>query len=393
MPLGMLFPLSRFAFKNLPAGRVLVLVALGILLAVVDVMPDGAGITGRTRFLFALAIGSAAIVMTMSDRLARPQLMAMGVRLLLVIGALTLSAIGAEYTTRWVFRDVTTSADNAAFFTRRWLRSGARQLNSQGFRGPSFSEAKPAGVYRIAVVGDSFTFGNGVRQGDRFTDLLQAQLPARFEVLNFGEPGANTPEHEKRVAKLVRTINPDFILLQWYVNDMEDDDMTGRPVARPLLPRLHDWLSPRSALYTIANAKWGETQVRLGWTRSYVEFVNDRLLNPHGRHAQEDNRFMEELIGHAEKAGVPIGMVLFPDTARPIDEHYPFAYLHDRVLATCTQHKMTCVDLRQEFAAVKDHRQLWASRFDHHASARANAIAAERILTTFAAKWAASASR
>jgi lysophospholipase L1-like esterase len=376
------------------AGRLFILAILAILLLAVDALPDGiVGDRDRLQFLLSLAIGLTALTLSLVDRLTRAQWTALRNRMILMAVTLGISAVGAEYATRFVFRDVTTTTDNASYFTRRWLRTGPSRLNAQGFRGPSFTDAKPPGIYRVAVVGDSFTFGNGVRQEDRYTDLVQARLPPSIEVLNFGVPGDNTPEHEKSVAKLVRTIQPDFVLLQWYVNDMEDDDMTGRPSFRPLVPPLHSWLDARSALYSVANKKWGETQVRLGWTKSYVEFVNGRLQDPQSRHSQEDKQFLQTLIDHCKKAGVQIGMVLFPETSAPITDTYPFGYLHDRVLAMCADNGMTCIDLRQDFAMVKDHRQLWASRFDHHPSARANAIAAERILGTFAAKWASSPSR
>lgn len=391
---GMPPSLDSLSFKAIPTGRLLILAGMAMLLVAADTLSEGVfDNPDQLQFALCLAIGATAITMSLVDRMTRGHFVAMRNRAILLMITLAISAIGAEYATRWVFRDVTTSTDNAAFFTRRWLRTGPSRFNGAGYRGPAFSGTKPPGVYRIAVVGDSFTWGNGIKQEDRFTDLMQARLPGSIEVLNFGEPGANTPEHEKRVAEVLQSVHPDFVLFQWYVNDVEDDDSAGRPAFRPLVPPMHNWLNERSALYNVANIKWGETQVRLGWARSYVDYINDRFLDPHGQSAQADDNFLRTLIGHAEKAGVPIGMVLFPDTAAPITDSYPFGYLHDRVLATCAEHGMTCVDLRQDFAQVKDHRQLWASRFDHHASARANAIAAERILATFAAKWAASPAR
>jgi hypothetical protein len=90
---------------------------------------------------------------------------------------------------------------------------------------------------------------------------------------------------------------------------------------------------------------------------------------------------------------VPIGIVLFPDTAGPLDERYPFGYLHDRVHAACNERNITCLDLRSAFSGVKDKASLWANRLDHHPGAEANRIAAEEILETYAGVWAASPSR
>ena len=264
-------------------------------------------------------------------------------------------------------------------------------MNSAGFRGREFSPSKPAGVYRIAVVGDSFTYGNGIRQEDRYSDLLQVRLPSHFEVLNFGVAGANTPEHRHLVQKLLSDVHPDFILLQWFVNDVEDDDSGARPVFRRLMPfrPLHNWLNNVSALYTVANMQWAETQVALGMTTSYVDYLKSRLGDPESTDSIRDRELLRDLIAKAQQAGVRIGIVLFPDTAVPLDEHYPFGYLHDRVLGVCNERGITCVDLRDEFAKIKDRQTLWANRLDHHPSARANAIAAVKVFETYAQQWAA----
>ena len=92
---------------------------------------------------------------------------------MLTFVALAVSVVVAEPVTRSLFRDVTTSADNGGYFSRRWFSTGAVRRNAAGFREREFQDTKAPGVYRIAVVGDSFTFGNGIRQEDRYSDLLQ----------------------------------------------------------------------------------------------------------------------------------------------------------------------------------------------------------------------------
>jgi hypothetical protein len=346
-------------------------------------------------FVVAVAVGVGAIGLTLYTRMTRRQWITLAGRTVLLLVTLSFSAVAGEFATRIVFRDVTTSSDNGGYFSRRWYRSRPVHENHAGFRGREFSADKPAGVYRIAIVGDSFTFGNGVRQEDRYSDVLQRELPAHIEVLNFGTAGANTPEHLDTVTRLLQEVHPDFILLQWYVNDVEDDDAVDRPRTQPLMPirSLHNWLNDNSALYTIANMQWSETQVALGWTESYVDYLKRRHADPHGADATRDTNLLRELIARCKRANVPIGIILFPDTAGPMDKSYPFGFLHDRVLATCDDMQLTCIDLRQDFAPIKDKRTLWASRLDHHPSAKANEIAAEKILTTFSGQWAASSGR
>jgi hypothetical protein len=384
---------SSFSLRALPAGRALVLIALAALLAAADWLPDNSYVDpDGLEFALTLALGGSAIALTLRARLDAAKIARLRNRALLLLLTIAFAIGMAEPVTRVIFRDVTTSSDNGGYFTRRWFRSGAVQLNGAGFRERAFSAVKPAGAYRIAVVGDSFTWGNGVRQQDRYSDLLQARLPEHIEVLNFGTAGANTPEHRTLIEHLLADVHPDFVLLQWYVNDVEDDDSAGRPKFKPLIPirSVHNWLNDASALYTVANMQWAETQVVFGMTHSYETYLRNRLGDPNSHDSQVDRNVLLDLIALCQRAGVPIGIVLFPDTAADLGEKYPFGYLHERVLDVCRLQNLTCLDLRSDFALVKDRRLLWANRLDHHPSALANEIAAVRIFETYSKQWAAS---
>jgi hypothetical protein len=392
MPLIGSFP----SIRGLPQGRSLVLAAMATLLVVADWLPENGFVDpDHIEFWLAVGFGTSAIVLAARDRGVPFDVAAIRNRAILLTVTLIVLAITVEFMTRFVFRDVTTSSDNGGYFSRRWSRTEAAQVNNAGFRGRPFTPAKPDGVYRIAIVGDSFTYGNGVRQEDRYSDLLQGQLPSHVEVLNFGVAGANTPEHRQLVQHLLADVHPDFILVQWFVNDVEDDDSVGRPVFHPLVPfrALHNWLNDSSALYTVANMKWAEMQVALGLTVSYVDYLKHRLGDPNSPDSVRDRELLRDLIATTQQARVPIGIVLFPDTAGALDDRYPFGYLHDRILDICAERKITCVDLRNTFAQIKDRRTLWASRLDHHPSARANAIAAEKIWEAYSGVWVGGATR
>ena len=96
---------------------------------------------------------------------------------------------------------------------------------------------------------------------------------------------------------------------------------------------------------------------------------------------------LRTIIETTRQHGSGIGIVLFPDPGPDMGPSYPYAFLHDRVLGVCRETQTTCVDLRSDFASVKDRRSLWVSQFDHHPSARANEMAAVDILKIFQAEW------
>ena len=69
--------------------------------------------------------------------------------------------------------------------------------NRWGMRDREYPLAKPAGTYRIALLGPSHVMGSGVADGDTFADFLEERLNrsvsagtnVRYEVLNFGVAG------------------------------------------------------------------------------------------------------------------------------------------------------------------------------------------------------------
>lgn len=308
-------------------------------------------------------------------------------RLTAIMIGLGLAGVSAEAATRWMFRDVTTAADSRSFFSRS---TESVRFNERGFRERDVPEQKPAGTYRIAVLGDSLTFGNGLEVHQRYSNILDATLHEGFEVLNFGIPGDNTPQHLEVLRERALDTRPDFVLLQWFINDIEGNDVSHRPQPLPLipLPDVHRWLNRHSAFYSLANMRWAGVQVMMGMLPSYSEYLRERTGDPKGDDARRESALLRQIIATATRSGARFGMVLFPDFGEDMGPAYPYAFLHERVMATCKETGVTCLDLRDTFARVHDRRSLWVSPFDHHPSQRANEMAAVKILEAFRSEWA-----
>ena len=380
----------RGFLHSLPRGySVLFVLGVTVLLLANDAWPDsGSADTDLFGLLLSYAVGAAALFTAIDrDHLKRklPRLVAV----LTVIVVSTAAALGAaEEAVRLVYRDVTSSADNRGFFTRRWARSGLVAMNSRGFREREFAAVPDRGVYRIAVVGDSFTFGNGIHAEQRFSNEIQQALGPGFEVLNLGVPGHNTPDHLDLVRRTVLGLHPDFVLLQWFVNDVEGDTV-GRPTYAPLLPfaALHDRLEDDSAFYTLLNSWWTRQQIRRHSQQSYPAYLQAAYGDPQGEPARLDIAMTRAVLSTLQAAHVGVGEVLFPDAGYDLGPAYPFEFLHARVLQICDEEHVQSLDLRPAFATVKHRQTLWASPLDAHPGALANSIAAVQILQAFEQGW------
>jgi lysophospholipase L1-like esterase len=100
---------------------------------------------------------------------------------------------------------------------------GLIRINALGLRGPEVSTAKPPGVTRLLVFGDSFVFGLGVDEEHLFTTVLQELLNGagrgRYEVINLGVSGYSTDQEYLLLQELGVELAPDLVLLVVCDND------------------------------------------------------------------------------------------------------------------------------------------------------------------------------
>jgi lysophospholipase L1-like esterase len=303
-------------------------------------------------------------------------------RLFLPLASLVVALLLAEGVARLAFRTVRSGGDARTFFA---ARNEPITLNNLGFR--DIDVPAKSSRFRIVIIGDSITWGAGLPEPERFSNLLQRFLDSNYEIVNFGIPGHNLPEHLEELDQAL-SIGADFILLQLYTNDFEIGAME-RPRARPLLPwsGLDAWLLQSSAVYTMLSAPWPGIQERLGLLETYHHYMQRYLGDPNSLESRAGLDMLRKFARGAREAGVPVGFVMFPNP-EVLSKHYEFDYLHDRVQGVCVEEKIHCVDLRGPFlSSFSNLKDIVVSSFDGHPSARASLVAADQILAEFRPLW------
>jgi hypothetical protein len=307
-------------------------------------------------------------------------------RLALTLAAVAAALVVAEFATRFVFRHAASSGNAGDYVAHQ---GGGPQVstNTLGFRERQIGPKEP-NRYRIAVVGDSFTWGQGLEERDRFSNILDGLLGPRYEVLNFGLPGHGMREHVDDLDPVLK-LSPDFVLLQLYVNNFETPGMR-RPHPYPMLPRdLDGWMARSSIVYPLLNDRWAQFQEATGLVDSYERYMARHLGDPDSPDSRESFGKLRQFFDRTRAAGVPSGAVFFPatDAMGPNGADYPFGFLHDRVKSICVDKKAPYLDLLSTFSQFPDPRVTWVSPFDAHPNAQANRQAAAEILDTFGSAW------
>lgn len=264
--------------------------------------------------------------------------------------------------------------DRPAFY---YSAEGASTLRDRGY-----PEQKPTGVFRVAVVGDSFSFAPYLQFDDTFVKRLERMLnlnevPLRAEVVNYGVPRYST-SHEVKLTREAIAHGADLVILQVTLND---------PEIKPYWP---------TGLIEGELNRWGQMELKGGlydWWRSYA-FVRTRLYNRSTRERYVDYFFklfedpntfgsfkkhFARIVRLTTKAEVPIVAVTFPLFGLPLDESYPFLPLHDAVANVAGEHQVPHLDLYPAFEGIPHDRMKVMPIRDFHPNEIAHRIAAEQI--------------
>jgi hypothetical protein len=309
----------------------------------------------------------------------------------LLLASLLVSIGAAELAVRFAFRDVTTTTPIDSWFGERWKNQHLRRF--RGYRERPFTWQRAPGERRIALIGDSFSVAMGLPEAERFGNRIEAALSGPdggFRVLHLARPGQEIHGHLATLREDALRADPDFVLLQFYANDVEVSKR-GKPRSRPLLgfTALHASLYRHSALYLLASAGWDAFQVRAGLVEDWPAYLHRRYGDPDGDSALA-MALLREFFDTCRAAGKPVAVVLFPVLSAQLGPDDPFGFLYDRVLTECAAAGVACVDLRPVFAPFAgEFERLRLNRFDHHASAFAHALAAQALLDALGPTWRA----
>jgi lysophospholipase L1-like esterase len=112
-------------------------------------------------------------------------------------------------------------------------------INSLGLRDDELPQQKAPDVWRLVVLGDSFSFGWGVERGEGYCDLLEQGLARgqqRVQVINAGVPGWGPVQEWLWLLHQGHSFAPDAVLWQLSTNDVDELAMNGVELGPDLLP-------------------------------------------------------------------------------------------------------------------------------------------------------------
>ncbi len=275
------------------------------------------------------------------------------------------------------FRFIYDKSDGLGFLqvSYKWYERHVR-VNGDFKRDREFKIQKAAQVTRICAIGDSITFGYGIKNiNDRYTEILEKTLQKngyKVEVYNLAISGVNTRD-EIGIYRQYKFLDCDIILHQYLPRDIRDNEEQAQlfkenSKVSPLAKKASQFSYFFDFIYWRLNQRYDDTFKKLQ-TIDFKDYENQGKLN---HHLSEISQYVQEVKDDGKKMIV----VIFP-MFYSIDKNYP-SWIHTKIGERFAKEGAVVVDLLP-LSAGKNLSDLRASPFDAHPNEYFHNLTAQRV--------------
>jgi|TARA_B100001971_G_C18200982_1_gene544556 lysophospholipase L1-like esterase len=245
-------------------------------------------------------------------------------------------------------------------------------LNGLGHRGPDLVNPKPENEKRLFVLGSSITLGWGVPYKHIFTTVVEDRLNrddkgkgTHYRVINAGIANYNTPYELALYKRQGPDVRPDFVLLNYFINDAE------------IIPMGKDSLILRHSLFIAfiyQKLKSFSSNIK---GRSLSKYYTE--LHEDGQPGWEQTKLaMKELSDLCQENGIPLLVMLTPNTHNlSKDELYP--KLYEKILVKFEEMGVPVINTYPQFISQfgDDQSKVWVAPDDPHPNTKGHKIMAD----------------
>ena len=237
-------------------------------------------------------------------------------------------------------------------------------INSDSMRDEEYATERND-KYRIAVLGDSLTFGWGVEKEDTFEVLLEEMLSETrpTEMINFGHGNYNTEQQVNLFEEKGLKYNPDKVVVFFFINDAEVTPVRSKWA----------WVSKlRSVTFIWSRVRGLLTRSDSGQT--FESFYSNLYEDDQPGFIALKEAFLE-LQGITEERGMELQVIMLPELHNLVD--YPFSAEYAKVGKFLEENGIQYIDLTDQFSGYEDAVGLWVAPDDAHPNALAHRMIAE----------------
>jgi lysophospholipase L1-like esterase len=203
-------------------------------------------------------------------------------------------------------------------------------------------------VRRVLFVGDSYTFGSAVAEGEAFPHRVEAALRANGVdafAIDAGVPGYNTGQTLAWTLQLLPRYRPHHVVYGFVMNDAEPPIGVRSPLA-DVYGHTRSWLVEDGK--RVANALVEALVDDTPWCERREPFYEKDYSRSWGPGSDKARSCLAAVGGLRQQCaahGIGLTVAIVPDFARALDDTYPYATIHAQVAAFCRERGIAVLDL------------------------------------------------
>ncbi|MBT8407685.1 MAG: SGNH/GDSL hydrolase family protein [Deltaproteobacteria bacterium] len=276
-------------------------------------------------------------------------------------------------------------------------------INGDGFRDLDYPLKKKPTVFRIMVIGDSFTFGQGVNLEDTYSKQLERRINdmgTTSEVISCGVIGYGMWQYLETLERKVIPYKPDLVILGLFIDDITTSvspykHLQNWPGTNPfakdasgMISRSYLWNSLKNSITLL------ETKYRYLRGHNYLKGIEERkkrigpahpgsnwhqiMYGKLPRNIYSDfSQALRKFIRICETVNIQVLVVLIPDAAQMHEPDRQKVNLF--VAQTCKDIGVPLVDVTERFEKEEDPRTLYLFPLDAHTSPKGHRLIADSI--------------
>ena len=240
-------------------------------------------------------------------------------------------------------------------------------INSDGHRDKEYVVDK-SDKHRIIFLGDSLTFGWGVKEEQTFATLIEEDMNSQSptEIINFGTGNYNTEQEVNLFLEKGLKYNPDKVVLFYFINDAETT-----PEKSGL------WFLGHSQFISFYWSRINSLLNNFMPSKSFQEYY-DSLYDEDQQGWINARKAIIELRDICESKGIEFQVVLLPELHDVNNEI--FANVYNNLALFLKDNNIDYLNLAKLFENHPNQIELWVSYDDAHPNNIAHKKIAESTL-------------
>lgn len=259
-------------------------------------------------------------------------------------------------------------------------------VNADGYRGKAVPITNVYDKDNIVILGDSYSFGLGVNDGEEFPAIMSDKLQSSHNIVNLGSAGWGLGQQIRRYFEFGQLFKPKTVILQYSANDVPDNLYHAVTEVEGDQFKFVDSYVP---LYWLKD-KLSRSFIQYSQTYNFVRqnlywYFRGQSLEENLDHAEkknEDRKLVETyndlltaFVDHLKSDDIEVIYIAVNDQL----DYYP--KVKDHVMALDQQELMDYVEVTDWFEGVTD----YGSPEGHYWGEKAHAIVGDRLADLLAA--------